>query len=57
MWKVWKAVLRIRIRRIHMFVGLLDPDLDLLLRGTDSVQIIKQKSKKNRDSYCFVTSF
>jgi hypothetical protein len=62
MWKVWKAVLQIRIRRIHMFLGLLDPDPDPLVRGTDSdsdpdPSIIKQKSRKNRDSYCFVTSF
>jgi hypothetical protein len=27
------AVLRIRIRRIHMFLGLLDPDPDPLVRG------------------------
>jgi hypothetical protein len=32
-----KAVLRIRIRihRIHMFLGLLDPDPDPLVRGMD----------------------
>jgi hypothetical protein len=32
---VWKAVLRIRIHRIHMFLGLLDPDPDPLVRGMD----------------------
>ncbi len=32
---VLTAVLRIRIHRIHMFLGLLDPDLDLLVRGMD----------------------
>jgi hypothetical protein len=32
---VLKAVLRIRIHQIHMFVGLLDPDLDPLVRGMD----------------------
>jgi hypothetical protein len=32
-----------------MFFGLLDPDPDL--------SITNQKSKKNLDSYCFVTSF
>ncbi len=33
----FKAVLRIRIRihRIHMFLGLPDPDLDPLVRGMD----------------------
>ncbi len=41
-------LLRIRIRRIHMFLGLLDPDPypDPLVRGTDPDQdpsIIKQK--------------
>ncbi len=30
-----RPVLRIRIRRIHMFLGLLDPDPDPLVRGTD----------------------
>jgi hypothetical protein len=47
----WQAVLRIwtriRIRRIHMFIGLLDPDPDPF--------IIKQNSKKNLDSHCFMT--
>ncbi len=41
-----KAVLRIRIRihRIHMFLGLLDPDLDPFVRGMDpDPSIIKQK--------------
>ncbi len=28
-------VLRIRIHRIHMFLGLLDPDPDPLVRGMD----------------------
>ena len=30
------AVLRIRIHRIHVFFGLLDPDPDLLVRVMDS---------------------
>ncbi len=57
----FKPVFRIRIRihRIHMFLGL--PDPDPLVRGMDpdpDPSIIKQKnSKKNFDSYCFVTSF
>ncbi len=45
-----------------MFSGLLDPDPDPLVRGiypaTDpDPYIIKQKSKKNLEFYCFVTSF
>ncbi len=35
--------IRIRIRRIHMFLGLLDPDPDALVRGMDpDPSIIKQ---------------
>ncbi len=41
--------IRIRIHRTHMFLGLLDPDPD--------PSLIKQNSKKNLDSYCFVTSY
>ncbi len=33
--EVTKPVLRIRIHRIHMFLGLLYPDLDPLGRGMD----------------------
>jgi hypothetical protein len=43
-----------------MFLGLLDPDPDPLVRGMDpdpDPTIIKQKSKKNLDFYSFVTSF
>jgi hypothetical protein len=43
-----------------MFLGLLDPDPDQLGRGMGpdpDPYIIMQKSKKNIDSYCFVTSF
>ncbi len=32
---VLTAVLRIRIRQIHVFLGLLDPDPDPLVRGMD----------------------
>ena len=44
---------------IHMFLGL--PDPDPLVRDTDPApdpdpSIIKQNSKENIDSYCFVTS-
>jgi hypothetical protein len=39
--------IRIRIHRIHMFLVLPDPD----------PSISKQNSKKNLDSYCFLTSF
>jgi hypothetical protein len=41
---------------IHMFLGL--PDPDPLVRDVDpdpNLSIIKQNSKKNLDSYCFVT--
>ncbi len=63
-WKAWTSdwifvtadrlivlfsVLRIRIHRIHVFLGLLDPEPD--------PSIIKQNSKKNLDFYCFVASF
>ncbi len=49
-------VLRIRIHRIHMFLGL--PDLDPLVRGMDpDPSVIMQNSKKNLDSYYFVTLF
>jgi hypothetical protein len=41
--------IRIRIHRIHVFLGLLDPAPD--------PSIIKQNSKKNLDFDCFVTSF
>jgi hypothetical protein len=32
---VLRIRIRIRIHRIHMFLGLLDPDLDPLVRGMD----------------------
>jgi hypothetical protein len=57
-----KAVLRIRIHRIHMFLGLTYPDP--LVRGRDrdpdpaldpDPSIIMKNSKKNLDSYYFVT--
>ncbi len=59
---VLRIRIRIRIRPIRMFLGLLDPDPDPLVRGMDPGQdpnpsIIKQNSKKNLDSYCLVTSF
>ncbi len=52
-----KPLCRIRIHKIHMFLGL--PDPDPLFRGMDpDPSIIKQKKyAKNIDSYCFVTSF
>ncbi len=61
---VFWILIRIQIHRIHMFLGLPDRDPDPLVRGIDPDQnpapdpsIIKQKSKKNFDSYCFGTSF
>jgi hypothetical protein len=50
--------IRIRIHRIHMFLGL--PDPDPLVRGMDpdpDPSIILKNSKKNLDSYYFVTLF
>ncbi len=52
----FKAVLRIRIRRIRMFLGLLDPDPDPLVRGMHP-DPDPQKVRKNLYSACFVTSF
>jgi hypothetical protein len=45
-----------------MFSGLPDPDPDPLVRGMDpdpdpDPSITSKNSKKNLDSYCFVTSF
>jgi hypothetical protein len=53
-------VLRIRIRWIFMFVDLPDPNPDPLVRDMDpdpDPSIIKQKNKKNIDSYCYVTLY
>jgi hypothetical protein len=53
-----RPVFRSRIHRIHMFLGL--PDPDPLVRGMDpdpDPSIIMQNSKKNLDSYYFVTLF
>ncbi len=53
---LFNAVLRIRIRRIHMFLGLADPDLLSQIYGSGSFYHQSKNSKKNNDSYCFVTS-
>ncbi len=60
-WSVTQPVFRIR-SRINMFLGLQDPDPDPLVRGMDpdpnpDPSIIMQKSKKNLDSFYFVTLF
>jgi hypothetical protein len=40
-----------------MFLGLLDPDPDPLVRGTDPLLLsLSKTSKKNLDSYIFVIS-
>ncbi len=44
-----KQLCFLAVLRIRVFLGLLDPDPD--------PTIIKQKSKKNPDSYWFVTAF
>jgi hypothetical protein len=42
--QVLRIRIRIRIHQIHMFLGLLDPDSDPLLRGVDpDPSITKQK--------------
>ncbi len=46
--------IRIRIHRIHMFLGLLDTDPDPLVTGMDL--LLSKNSKKNLDFYYFVTS-
>jgi hypothetical protein len=40
-----------------MFLSLLDPDPDPFVRGMDPDLSSRKNSKKNLDSYCFVTSF
>jgi hypothetical protein len=53
-----QAVLPIRIHRIHMFLCLLDPDPDPSVEVWIRILLSpSKKSKKNLDSYCFVTSF
>ncbi len=41
--------------RIHMFLGLPDPEPSLFVRIW--IRILQAKSKKNLDFYCFFTSF
>ncbi len=54
---IFFAVLRIRICRIRMVLGLPDPYPDSLVQGTDpDPSTIKQKYQENPDSYCFVAS-
>ncbi len=40
------SLVRIRICRIHMFLGLLDPDPDPLVRGTDPYPSIINHNQK-----------
>jgi hypothetical protein len=50
--------IRIRIHQIHVFLGL--PYPGPFVRGTVWIRILlsaSKNSKKNLDSYCFVTSF
>jgi hypothetical protein len=53
-FQIWIQI-HIRIHRIHMFLGPPDPDPDSLVRCMDPDP--SKNSKKNLDSYCFVTSF
>jgi hypothetical protein len=53
--------IRSRIRRIRVFLGLLDLDPDTAVRGMDPrirlrILLSPSRNKKNLDSYCFVTS-
>ncbi len=41
-----------QICRIRMFLGLLDPDLDPLVRGTDLDPSSSKNSQKSLESYC-----
>ena len=43
---MFPPAMRIRIRRIRMFLDLLDPDLDPLVRGTGPDQQKNFKTKK-----------
>jgi hypothetical protein len=55
----------IRINRIHVFLGLLDPDPDPFVRGMDPDPIpdpdpllsLRKNRKKTLDFCCFVTFF
>jgi hypothetical protein len=56
--------IRFRIHQIHIFFGLLDQDLDPLVRGMDpdpaadpDPSIIMANNKKNLESYYFVSLF
>jgi hypothetical protein len=54
------AVLRIRNGRIHLFLGLPDPDPLVRDMDPDRLRILlssRRNGEKNIDSYCFVTSF
>ena len=61
---LFKSVLRIRIHRIHMFLGLHDPDPDPLVRGMDWIRLrigillsSCKNSKKNLDLWLFFTFY
>jgi hypothetical protein len=58
----FRAVFRIRIHRIHMFLGLPDTDPDTLVRGMDPApdpdpSIVMQNSKKKPCFRLFCDSF
>ncbi len=50
------VVFRIRIRRMHMFLGFPDPHPDPLVTRIRILPSSSTNSKKNLDFYCFVTS-
>jgi hypothetical protein len=48
--------IRFTIRRIHLYLGFPDPHPDLLEKQIRILPLSRKNSKKNIDSYCFVTS-
>lgn len=64
-FSMFQPVLRIRIRinRIHMFLGLLNPDPISFVRGLDPyprlwiLQSVSKNSKKNLNFYFFLTFY
>ncbi len=52
---VFRIRIRIRIHRIHMFLGLMDPDP--LVKGIRILLSLSKNSKKKPDFYSFANSF
>jgi hypothetical protein len=56
-FQLFLAVLRIRIRRIRMFLGLLNSDPAPLVRDTDPAPLSSKKSKKNPPYFLLFCDF